>query len=124
MNTNHTPEPWRTRGGLNEYFIDAESVCTLAVIGSLAGNDIETRTEEARANASRIVSCVNGCKGITDPEKTVPELARSIRATIARINGEWDNPDLVKWGDLSAHPEGDILFHLGKLLPKIQEVQS
>ena len=37
-----------------------------------------------------------------------PTMATTLRAIVARINGEWDNPDLVAMGPLSVDSSDDI----------------
>jgi len=39
------------------------------------------------ANAKRIVSCVNGCKGIKDPESVVPELVAALKGLLDQLEG-------------------------------------
>jgi len=78
----HTPEPWK---------IDEADDMPLAVIADddtgegiveMAGDEAtfwgddahKEFNERSKADFERIVACVNGCKGIQDPETTVPEL--------------------------------------------------
>lgn len=60
----HTPEPWETRG--NRLFVPNtnKSVATVEVQQFAYGlEDVE-----GKANAARIVACVNAMKGKEDPE--------------------------------------------------------
>ena len=77
MMSKHTPEPWvfddRPDIDTNFYSDDA----TGSIIGecqeyTFAHRDIEER----RANASRIVTCVNACAGMADPAAEIAELKR------------------------------------------------
>jgi hypothetical protein len=54
----HTPEPWE----VNKMHVSAD----ISHIGSCYGTG--TSKEEDRANAARIVACVNACKGLTNEE--------------------------------------------------------
>lgn len=109
----HTPEPWvaddRHDIETNFYSDDA----TGSIIGgcqeyTFAHRDIEER----RANARRIVSCVNACAGMSDPTAEIAELKRqrdellaSLGAAIPLIkqarldwcdqNAECDDEDVV-----------------------------
>jgi len=46
------------------------------------------------AYMDRIVACVNGCKGIHDPEVTVPEVVEALRelVEVAALRGDSDLP--------------------------------
>ncbi len=70
---NHSPEPWDFQTADNApiphvgiYAGDDTFVCSL---GDYVPADILRLPE---INAARIVQCVNGCRGIVEPEKTVP----------------------------------------------------
>ena len=68
---NHTPEPWRveSRGMVvAPWSRDPRRVKTV-----LIGQDSFGEGEEF-ANADRAAACVNACKGIEDPERTIVEL--------------------------------------------------
>lgn len=60
----HTPEPWEIRG--NRLFVPDtyKSIATVEV--QKIGYGVED--VEGKANASRIVACVNAMAGITDPQ--------------------------------------------------------
>lgn len=67
----HTPEPW-TAGDRTIYGSGGDTRMTVAhtnCAGSLT-------MEEDRANAARIVACVNGCAGI-NPD-AVPDLLKAL----------------------------------------------
>jgi len=77
----HTPEPWARRGDM-VYTVEDEPGQAACVADCHAPN-----TEEAAANADRIVACVNACAGINPA--AVPKLLKLVLAV-----AEWDNsPD-------------------------------
>lgn len=65
----HTPEPWSTNGRIIESEDGEPIVKLLRPVGII-------HIPEAEANARRIVSCVNACKGI-NPE-AVPQLVEAL----------------------------------------------
>lgn len=81
---NHTPEPWRVRehpDDPNEFHVSAPVP---------AGHPYEGRTKEMevmsdelyptkRADAERIVACVNVCKGIVNPETAIPVVIDALK---------------------------------------------
>lgn len=78
----HTPEPWEydDRGGC-VWGDDCASDFPVALAhpesSTLGSERKPTSVEEA--NMKRIVACVNACKGIEDPEKTIRELVEALR---------------------------------------------
>lgn len=78
METKHTPEPWRISTA-NPYAVNAGradqslGICITHGVDDPNYSDFFPSTEQAKANAQRIVACVNACKGI-NPE-VVPELS-------------------------------------------------
>lgn len=76
MKTSHTPEPWSfdvaNFGNIRPANHSGKNICYF--------HRPEGKEEyaEGEANASRIVACVNGCKGVEDPEKTIPEILNII----------------------------------------------
>lgn len=62
----HTPGPWRI---LNEW--SPETVGTED--GATVANTCFGRSWQGKANAARIVECVNACEGLADPS-AVPDL--------------------------------------------------
>jgi hypothetical protein len=51
------------------------------------------------ANADRIVACVNACKGIPDPEETIPELVELARQVVlAYVQREGNIPHDIAAG--------------------------
>lgn len=89
----HTPEPW--------VLYDDGELGSDIILANVDGENydlarIPTEGDEGRppterkANAKRIVACVNGCAGIVDPETTVPELVAALRAAVAfPVTGSW-----------------------------------
>ncbi len=59
----HTPEPWHTMAANEWVVMDSgnANVCSCFNIDSLAASN----SEHARANARRIVACVNACRGLS-----------------------------------------------------------
>ena len=102
---NHSPLPWRVDDNIVEDWDfkilsdgmpeNMSEIASLPVEGSG-----ETSTELVQeANAELIVRCVNQHDGLVE----------ALEAIKARINGEWDNPALVKHGPLHASTTVDIL---------------
>ncbi len=52
------------------------------------------------------VSFIQGVIVMSDEEK----LASTLRAIVARINGEWDNKDLQEFGELTVDTDADVVF--------------
>ena len=79
----HTPEPWRKWG--ENAITDGQDEIVAETL--LRKEDRLLPTNNMRgANANRIVSCVNACKGIPDPETTVPELVAALQAVTLHID--------------------------------------
>lgn len=75
----HTLEPWRAEsGGTDTWW----AIVTAAgeVIVDLA--DSSFSVEQDRANAKRIVACVNACAGIADPAATLDEVRRLLTEAV------------------------------------------
>ena len=71
----HTPEPWYINPSFGFSSIlgpDHRSIATLPVVAR--------PFKESDANLERIVACVNACKGIKDPEATLPAMREALRA--------------------------------------------
>lgn len=105
----HTPEPWTysytsaaqarresvdedgiwdgTDGGGASGFIygrvRSRGSSTSDVLAFLPHHRDPAEDEERGDNAKRIVACVNGCKGIVDPETTVPDLVAALALVAA-----------------------------------------
>ena len=83
----HTPEPWvvEDRQDIDTNFYSDDA--TVSIIGGcqeyiFAHRDIEER----RANARRIVTCVNACAGMDDPAAEIAELKRQRDELLAALN--------------------------------------
>ena len=71
MKTKHTPEPWAI-GLSKESFVNDHKV-----IGYAIGRF--NTDEEKKANAARIVECVNACAGMEDPAFEIAFLREQLR---------------------------------------------
>ena len=94
----HTPEPWKEVEYSDYEIKQAGSIrgfnnqCVVSPRQGVVGRNLE----ESEANANRIVACVNGCAGLNPA--AYRECVEALTAIIARINGEFDNPALLKQG--------------------------
>lgn len=70
----HTKEPWVTRGTNID---NDESYASISKCYST--HKVGQSPESARANAKRIVSCVNACKDIEDPTIEIPKMRDEIK---------------------------------------------
>ena len=71
--SNHTPEPW--------YWHENGSYCEInserdGQIGDSCASSCLGDIDLGRANACRIVACVNACEGMEDPAAEIAELKR------------------------------------------------
>jgi hypothetical protein len=80
----HTPEPWELDTCGWPLIINANNsdiaVATIALPKGSEGDD--KLGLEAVANGLRIIRCVNGCKGVINPERAVPELLAALHGFI------------------------------------------
>lgn len=95
MNTRYTTEPWRHQDGNPR---DPQSPEIILAGDGLFVGETYGRTDsmpdgargrtrnDARANAVRIVACVNACEGLTEPEKQIPAL-RKLAAECVQLRG-------------------------------------
>jgi hypothetical protein len=67
----HTPEPWAVVDSWEDAIPVAKGGEWDSIFFQSGNYDIPTCT---RANAERIVSCVNACAGMEDPEKEIAKL--------------------------------------------------
>ena len=121
--TAHTPEPWAVYEGPEDrkeltVCYEDKSGQIVCVADCLQG---EIPPKERDANAARIIACVNGCAGLTEDEikeaihwyrtrkqagmtstlkrdEAYRQVVEALTAIVARINGEFDNPALDKYG--------------------------
>ena len=113
---NHTPEPWELHGDtiqgapeLNgEQPHAVESTCVAVVLSRERGSYRHYPKERARANANRIVACVNACAGLADPG-VVPEM-------LAALAGIFQHCAMIhkRWGDWCNRPEADAAIAAGR----------
>ena len=69
--SNHTPEPW--------YWHENDSYCEInserdGQIGDSCASSCLGDIDLGRANAARIITCVNACAGMEDPAAEIDEL--------------------------------------------------
>lgn len=119
MNENtHTPEPWTVCSTLDRFpGIEARTVRTSVIIYGEEDEDCGVRgdtPEISLANAQRIITCVNGCKGIQDPENTVPEMARALEA--CALADELSFDDFVKRFGFG---QGQLADYITEVLAKV-----
>lgn len=84
----HTPEPWMA--DLEDYasVIDSDGIC----VCEMPPYTRSPNREKARANAERIVACVNACKGI-NPE-AVPDLLDALKEALYTLDeGNAERPE-------------------------------
>jgi len=74
---------WRVRDGMPAVIEDANGAI---VARPLARFDMSA--DEYRANAARIVACVNACEGIADPSRLVPLLRQAREGAAYLDSGE------------------------------------
>ena len=71
--SNHTPEPWYWHENGSYCEIDSERD---GQIGDSCASSCLGDIDLGRANACRIVACVNACEGMEDPAAEIAELKR------------------------------------------------
>ena len=78
--SNHTPEPW-----FDDRATHDEPYQNIKILGDenrgicwlwIDDAPVDDWNSEQRANANRIVTCVNACKGMADPAAEIAELRR------------------------------------------------
>ncbi len=80
--TKHTPEPWEA--------FDAEiTTPDKRVFVAVTDESIHMTQNEQRANAARIVACVNACAGMEDPAGEIERL-QAISLRHLRDLDKWD----------------------------------
>lgn len=103
----HTPEPWfhhqpsgshHTAGGYINASQDRDDGYICAVYGSGRPCNVTA------ANALRIVSCVNACAGMRDPEKSIAKMRKKIKQLDAFAGDRCDRVDDL-WSQLCAAEE-------------------
>ena len=98
----HTKEPWRVMGPCAQWET-ARIFSGARYIGSI-GNSDETESE-TRANADRIVSCVNACAGMEDPATDISALKAQRDELLAEVE-EWRAIKAAYLIEYAARPNG------------------
>ena len=100
MSTQHTPEPWEVANGTDIYIKSAEEngegECSPQDDGwRIADCDVAfpfdscLSSDEMRANAARIVACVNACAGTTTDDLIA--ITKSTNRTWSGVCKEWSD---------------------------------
>ena len=95
----HTPEPWIVVPFLTPHEDDDPMQVYKLETGDLQKRfdecealteedekELDAIHEENEANAERMGACVSGCKGIEDPENTVPALVNAFKTVMDALN--------------------------------------
>ena len=98
METKHTPEPWVLA---DMYIVESDTTKGTAVVANTRA-PTTTPYSECRANAARIVACVNACAGIEDPAVELARLRRVEEAAHVALDYLAWNPD-DKSADLAGY---------------------
>jgi len=69
----HTAEPWIRKHGTRIYAADGEWFIAQTTI-----SPSHPAGAQDEANATRIVACVNACKGLADPEAAIREAREAL----------------------------------------------
>ena len=75
----HTPEPWEHCSTPDHHVRAVGRTSTLLLLSNIIG-------ERRVSDLKRVVACVNGCKGIQNPEKTVPKLVEALEWAMEKTN--------------------------------------
>ena len=107
METKHTPGVWEIEKRNLDLEIDIKSsngkrICQVKAFQGASFND--PTIEEAKINAKLIAAA--------------PELLEALEAINARINGDFDNPALIKFGTLSTNTNQDIYLITNNAIKK------
>lgn len=98
MNTKHTPEPWVLNEFADIYDVDDSNGMLIAAVFPCEDLLLETH----KANAARIVACVNACAGMEDPAAEIAALQERIAELEGRVpkkpEPNWDEaPEWAQW---------------------------
>ena len=97
----HTPEPWRVSDDGHRIYAGepADSIaeeCRRNVASFGGHSNDGTKQRQDRANARRIVQCVNACQGIPDPKAAIQAVRKALKyleyAEWDDIDGEYECP--------------------------------
>ena len=94
---NHTPTPWWA----DEVYIyggsgDCGFYPRIADTSVADGDECGMSGDESDANAARIVRCVNGCSGIADPARSVPDLIAALSEALDTLRQLGEDCDLCE----------------------------
>ena len=104
METKHTPGPWQVlSGSIYESKANEGLDCTRIALMDRANFKIIPTERDANA---RLIAAA-------------PDMLEALTAAKARINGEWDNPSLVKFGPLGTETD-DVLTILSTAIVKAE----
>ena len=96
METKYTPEPWGAHY--------SESEITIGPSGENTGPDFAAMLPGIdriqAANAARIVSCVDACAPIPDPEKAIPALVEALIMMITTAEVWVPKGQPVAWAEI------------------------
>ena len=90
MEAKHTPGPWVVWPHLDSYHIRG-AMKNIAFTNQVSPSHMG---KEEQANARLIAAA--------------PNMLAALRAIVARINGVWDDPDLMLFGPLSTNALADV----------------
>lgn len=96
----HTPEPWviDEREDLSTNFYSDDAMGTI-IGGCLAYNFAPRSIGERKANAIRIVACVNACAGMDDPVEVIKGLKEALALTTHQV---------ITCGIAARHPDPNL----------------
>ena len=87
----HTPGPWMiVEASKCDVRSESRHICYTGPVEPIGYP--RHYANEDRANASRIVACVNGCEGIADPS-AVRELLEALEALV--VQEDWEGDDVL-----------------------------
>lgn len=98
MNKDWTPEPWVVKGAkITRKNMFDHNIAFMSDAAPRGRNGTQKLIDvEVDANAQRIVSCVNSCRHIKDPEKAIPAMVKALRKALHMIDclmGDTDPSD-------------------------------
>ena len=74
-----------------------------------ATNDFDLDTPEGQAEEEKVLNAIHKENAkVAHLIAAAPDLLAALRAIVARINGVWDDPDLLAFGELLPDTEADI----------------
>lgn len=107
MEQKHTPEPWCNPYG------------TVVILGNNEGGFDISGCPSAKANAARIVACVNACAGLDDPQAAIELMkADHLRALKAEAQRDELLAALRAASVIIGHPDDEMSKHFSALLAK------